>query len=231
MHPDIKGCTLLIMTKEKKSVSHVQRVLNAWAVVLIIWSVYRAYFKTDLPIWFDEFIAKPIVFLLPIVWFIRKYEKGSFSRAVDFYIERKNDIIFGTLAGLIIFAFGMLVYFQNTGRIFPEINSTILLLIAIALATSISEEILSRGFVLKRLYEDSKNIYTSVFFASFLFFLTRIPILFTNPLMRGNILIQVMITDLLLSFGVSLAYLQRKNVIVPIIIHAFYNLGIYLLLS
>ncbi len=219
------------MANAKKSVSQIQKMLNAWAIVLIIWSVYRAYFKTDLPIWFDEFIAKPIVFLLPVFYYIQKYEKVAIHKAIDFYLDRKSDILFGIYAGLVVFSFGIAVYFQNTGRIFPEINSTFLLLVAIALGSSISEEILSRGFVLKRLYEDSKNIYTSVFFASFLFFLTHIPILFTNPAMRGNVLIQVMITDLLLSFGVSLAYLQRKNIIVPIIIHAFYNLGIYLLLS
>lgn len=219
------------MKKEKKGVSNIQRMLNTWAIVLIIWSIFRAYFKTDLPIWFDEFIAKPIVFLVPILFFINKYEKVAFHKAVDFYIDRKQDILFGLYAGLIIFAFGIAVYFMNTGKIFPEFNSSFFYIIAIAIASSISEEILSRGFVLKRLYEDSKNMFTSVFFSSFLFFLTHIPILFTNPAMRGNVLLQVMVTDLLLSFGVSLAYLQRKNVVVPIIIHAFYNIGIYLLLS
>jgi membrane protease YdiL (CAAX protease family) len=219
------------MANAKKAVSNIQKMLNAWAIVLIIWSVYRSYFKTDLPIWFDEFIAKPIVFLVPVFYFINKYEKIAFYKAVDLFVNRKQDILFGIFAGLVVFAFGIAVYFQNTGRIFPEVNSSFFLLVSIAVGSSISEEILSRGFVLKRLYADSKNVYTSVFFASFLFFLTHIPILFTNPAMRGNVLLQVMVTDLLLSFGVSLAYLQRKNVMVPIIIHAFYNLAIYLLLS
>jgi membrane protease YdiL (CAAX protease family) len=58
----------------------------------------------------------------------------------------------------------------------------------------------------------------------------HVPILFSNPEMRGTLLLQVMVTDFLLSFGVSLAYLQKKNVIVAILIHAFYNLAIYLML-
>ncbi len=206
-------------------------MLNTWAIVVIIWSIYRAYFKTDLPIWFDEFIAKPIVFLIPVYYFIQKHEKVSFQKAVDFYVNKKQDILFGIFGGLIIFSFGIAAYFIKSGRLFPNINPAFLLLSAVALASSISEEILSRGFVLKRLYADSKNAFTSVFFASFLFFMIHIPILFTNPAMRGNILLQVMVTDFLLSFGVSYAYLQRKNVVVPIIIHTFYNLGIYLLLS
>ena len=101
----------------------------------------------------------------------------------------------------------------------------------IALASSFSEEILSRGFILKRLYEDSGNMISSTFIASFLFFFLHIPILFTNPNIYGVGLIQVMITDLVLSFTVSLLYLQRRNIIVPILLHAFYNLSIYLFIS
>src|SRR3989338_7927599 len=118
------------MANAKKAVSQVQKMLNTWAIVLIIWSVYRSYFKTDLPIWFDEFIAKPIVFLLPVFYYIQRYEKVAFHKAVDFYLNRKSDILFGIYAGLVVFSFGIAVYFQKTGKIFPEINSSFLVLVA-----------------------------------------------------------------------------------------------------
>ena len=62
----------------KQKTSPTQKALNVWAIVLIIWALYRAKFRTDLPIWFDEFIAKPAVFILPIYYYISRYEKKNF---------------------------------------------------------------------------------------------------------------------------------------------------------
>ena len=214
----------------KKDTSPNQKMLNTWAIVVIIWSIYRSYFHTQLPIWVDELIAKPAVFLIPVWYYITKIEKGTFLHGVDLKIGNAKDVLFGLLAGLVVFGTGLLAYYLKHNGSLPVISSSVYYYVLIAVASSFSEEILSRGFVLKRLYEESKNIYTSVFFASFLFFMLHIPILFSNPAMHGAVLIQVMIMDLLLSFGVSLAYLQRKNLVVAIIIHAFYNLGIYLIL-
>jgi membrane protease YdiL (CAAX protease family) len=79
---------------------------------------------------------------------------------------------------------------------------------------------------LKRLYEESKNPVTSVFTSSILFFLIHIPILFTMPHLNGNLLMLFMATDLILSISNSFLFLSRKNIILPILIHAFYNLAI-----
>jgi membrane protease YdiL (CAAX protease family) len=214
----------------KKDSSQNQKMLNTWAVAIIIWSIYIYYFKTDLPIWFDEFIAKPLVFLIPVYYYIHKFEKQDILKALDFKFNKTGDIILGTMAGIFVLVMGMVVYYSQHNTFFPSFSVSVLFYVVIAFTSSFTEEILSRGFVLKRLYEESKNVYSSVFFASFLFFIMHVPILFSNPEIRGGILIQFMITDFLLSIGVSLAYLQRKNVLVAILIHAFYNLAIYLMM-
>jgi membrane protease YdiL (CAAX protease family) len=214
----------------KKPVSPTQKMLNTWAIVLIIWSFYRSYFKTDLPIWIDEFIAKPVIFLIPIYYYITRNEKLSFFKAVDFHTKGiVKDIVIGFSIGIALIATAFIVFImRNTGAGLSSLG-IIPLYVAVAFASSFSEEILSRGFVLKRLYDESKNVIQSVFFSSFLFFFLHIPIIFTNPDIRGMMLIQIMITDLFLSFAVSLVYLQRRSIIIPIIIHAFYNIGIYML--
>jgi membrane protease YdiL (CAAX protease family) len=99
-----------------------------------------------------------------------------------------------------------------------------------ALMTGISEEILSRGFVLKWLYAESKNIYTASFFASILFFFLHVPILFTNLKLTGNLLLMFMAMDMILSLVNSFVFLERKNLVLPILIHTFYNLSIILFL-
>jgi len=216
----------------KKQLSPIQKMLNAWAVSMIIWSLYRAYLGTSMPIWIDELIAKPLVFLVPIYYYITQIEKQDFLKGVDFTFKNiKKHIVFGLLIGGVFFTTGMVVQYLKTGSLGLLPITTMLYFAIIALASSFSEEILSRGFILKRLYEDSGSMISSVFIASFLFFFLHIPILFTNPNIYGFALIQVMITDLLLSFTVSLLYLQRKHIIVPILLHAFYNLSIYLFIS
>ena len=208
-----------------------QRPLNLWAVILIVWAVYRAKFK--LPEWFDEFIAKPTVFILPVYYYIKKIEKKHFFSAIDlkFKIALPDFLIALVIGGIFSFSailanvlkFKKLIFFQR-----PISVESLLFMIALALATGISEEILSRGFVLKRLYEESKNIYTSSFFASILFFFLHVPILFTNFKLTGDLLLLFLATDMVLSLVNCFVFLQRRSLVVPILIHAFYNLSIIL---
>jgi len=215
----------------KQNVSPTQKVLNVWAIVLIVWSIYRAKFLTTLPIWFDEFVAKPIVFLVPVWHYITRVEKRPFFPGIDLKLKTPSkDLMMGFFIGMIFFLSGAVSYYlKHHTLIAPTVMSPqFLILVAVSVATSISEEIVSRGFVLKRLYEESKNIYSSSFLASVLFFFLHIPILFTNPNIIGFMLLRVMITDMILSLAISFIYLQRRNILIPIVIHALYNLSIYM---
>lgn len=212
-----------------RSKSHTERVLNVWAVSLIIWSLYRAYFKVSLDPLIDELIAKPLVFLLPLYVFISRYEKKPFWESLGFTKHRAvREIFYGLLVGSIFFAGGIIATgIKFNPRVFFE--SKFLITALIAFAASFSEEILSRGFVLKRLYDDSKNMFTSSFLASILFFFLHVPILFTSPNMTGMLLLKVMLTDIVLSLAVSFVFLARKeNIIMPIMIHALYTLSLFL---
>lgn len=219
----------------KQKVSETQSVLNVWAIVVIIWSAYRSYFRTELPIWFDEFIAKPAIFILPIHFYLTHIKKESFLKALDFRSNKNiSDILIGFSIGVVFVVVAVLTFLSKNNfslsRLVGEYSySWLLLYLGISIASSISEEVVSRGFVLKRLYGESKNIFSSVFFASLLFFFLHIPILFTNPGLRGNLLFQIMISDFILSFAVSFIFLARKNLIIPIVIHALYNFSLYLM--
>src|SRR3989344_5209302 len=213
----------------KSKVTSTQRALNLWAIILIIWAVYRAKFK--LPVWFDEFIAKPLVFVLPVYYYVKNIEKKPFFSAIDLKAKvTLPDIFYALIIGIIfsfsailanILKFKKLVLFQNAISF-----ENIVFMVIIALATGISEEILSRGFILKRLYQESKNIYSSSFFSSILFLFLHIPILFTNYKLTGDMLLLFLGTDLVLSMVNSFMFLQRRSLIVPILIHAFYNLSV-----
>ncbi|MEI6532702.1 MAG: CPBP family intramembrane glutamic endopeptidase [Candidatus Roizmanbacteria bacterium] len=215
----------------KTQVTATQRALNLWAIVLIVWALYRSYFKTDLPVWFDEFVAKPVVFVLPIYWYITYLEKKSFFSEI--WLLRKNfsnNVFIGLGVGAVFIFSGALGNYILTKSIFPANNlatEAIMMVILTALATGITEEILSRGFVLKKLYQESKNIYSSIFLSSVLFFFLHVPILFTSH-MFGASLLRVMLADVVLSVTVSIFYLDRKSIVIPILIHALYNISLML---
>ncbi len=204
--------------------------MNLWAVVLIIWAFYRAWFKTSLPIWVDEFIAKPIVFILPVYLYIRYSEKKNFFEALGLKKISTQNLVY--IVGAIIGCLFFLIALRRYANLPSTLTAThFIYLFAISIATAISEQILTTGFILNRLYNDSKNPFTSTFFASVLFFFMHIPILFTNQNIMGFLLVRVMLTDLLLSLSIGFTFLSRKNLLPPILIHTFYNLSIYLLMQ
>ncbi len=217
----------------KPTVSRTQRVLNVWAIVLILWSIYRT--KLVLPEWFDELVAKPFVFITPVYVYLTHVEKTSFFKGIgltikDFFSEVKVAVLIGLFFTIAGFAAH---YVKNGGFSFAQTllgqnPQSLLLIFVLALATATCEEILSRGFVLKRLYEESNNMFTSSFLASVLFLIIHIPILFTNLKLSGSQLLLFMTTDFILSLINSFIFLDRKNLIAPILIHALYNMSILL---
>lgn len=217
----------------KKALSPLQKTLNLWAIVLILWSIYRT--KFFLPDWFDEFVAKPLVFILPVYIYVKKYEKVPFLGSIGLSKEKiyrniKTAIGIGVLLTLsAIFAnFFRQGTFSLSDSLFDLTKNNLILIVVIALATAISEELLSRGFMLKRLYEDSKNIYSASFLSSVLFLVLHIPVLLANNQLDGNMILLFFVTDFILSMVNSFLFLDGENLISPILVHAFYNLAIIL---
>ncbi|HLL60504.1 MAG TPA: CPBP family intramembrane glutamic endopeptidase [Candidatus Nitrosocosmicus sp.] len=212
----------------KKNVSLTQSALNVWAIALFVWSIYR--YKFSFPIWFDEFLFKPLLFIGLSYFYITKIEKSEFFSSI--WINKRNlfrDLLLGIGIGLLfILAAAFSSYLKNNelGPMIPKNIPSIMYPFLLALATGISEEVLSRGLVLKRLYEESKNMITSSLTASILFFILHIPILFTMKSVHGDVLILFLITSFLLSLSNSFIFLSRKSLILPILINAFYNFAI-----
>lgn len=231
--------------KEKKPrVSPTQKVLNVWALIVLAWALYRHFFGTSLPIWADEFLIKPGLFILPLFLYISFRENKNFF--IDIWLRKdglSGDIVFGSIVGLFLFSSGALINFIQFGTlirpdsvIFSQtdlfsIMNAVAFYFLISVATSFSEEILSRGFLLKRLFSLWNSMYKSILVSSLLYFALRIPILFSNPEMNGFALLQVMLTDLIFSATVSFLYLQSKSLALPIIIHTFYTLSLYIFLT
>jgi len=209
--------------------SRTQQVLNVYGIILIIWSIYR--WKLTLPAWIDEFLFKPLVFVLPVYWVIVSVEKKDFFSEIWLHSKKiLTDCAIGLALGGVFILSALFAHYAKIGTLdFSVLNKeNIGLALLITLATAISEEILSRGFILKRFYEESHNPYISSFNASVLFLILHIPILFTIPELKGTLLILFLATDFILSLINCFIYIDRKSLIAPILIHALYNAAVLL---
>lgn len=239
--------------RKKDEVTPTQRMLNTWAIVLIIWALFRHHFKESLPIWMDEFIAKPVIFIIPLYYYITHFEiklKGKHHEIGDAFVKQfkyfvtslgitlrnwKFDIGMALFIGAIFIGFGAYANMQKFGQITsPESKFlkefTPYMLIAIAFASATWEEILARGFVLKRLLEEKMNWLYAIFFNSFLYFFTHIPILFTSSQITGYLILQVLAMDVIFSVMVSSLFLYKRSTLLAILVHAIYNISLYFFL-
>ena len=180
-------------------------------------------------------MAKPLVFVLPVFYYIVKIDKKPLLSSLLINLKPKklvSDFLYSlVLAVMFLGAAALALYlrFKNISLpILPQGNQ-IFLIVILAIATGITEEILSRGFVLKKLYDESKNYFSSIFISSILFFILHIPILFANAKITGNLLLAFMATDMVLSIINGYLFLERKSLLPPILIHAFYNIMVSLL--
>ncbi len=217
----------------RKPVSKTQAMLNVWAVILIIWSVYRAKFM--LPEIIDELIAKPLVFLLPVYIYIKHNEKKDFAPSVWLTKDKLfSNVYIALFIGAIFALSALMANYTKYGNfsfgetLLNQNAQTLTLALVTALFTAFCEEVVSRGFVLKRLFEETGNVYTASFLASILFLVLHVPILLTNLKLSGSVLIWFFVTDFILSMINSFIFLSRKSLVPPILIHALYNLSIIL---
>jgi membrane protease YdiL (CAAX protease family) len=216
----------------KTETSPTQKMLNIWAIVLIIWSFYRATFKSDLPVWFDEFIAKPLVFLTPIYFFIKKSEEGNFLKGIGFTKKHVlTDIIFGLGVGSLFVVMALLTRVVRGLPFFSfSITSTSLLWVISTITAAAMEQILSTGFVFKRLSEESKGIIRPLVISALLFFFLHVPVLFGADKLSGSMLAQMMILNTVLSLVTSVVFMLRKNIVSPLLVHTLYLLSLPILL-
>lgn len=216
----------------KSDVSPTQRMLNVWAIILIIWSFYRTTFKSELPLWVDEFIAKPLVFLLPIYWYIVRSEKKHFLRGVGFKKHAVGmDIFFGLVIGSLFIGIAILTRITKGLAFSPVAISpeSILWVLSIIMAAA-TEQILSTGFVFKRLSDESKNVFKPLLLSALLFFFLHVPALFGADKLSGITLLQMMALNTVMSVTTSVVYLLRRNTVAPILVHALYLLSLPILL-
>ena len=219
--------------KASAQASRLTPVYRLWAWILLFWSLYR-YF-VHLPEWADEFVIKPLVFVVPVLWYVIKKERRSLS---SLGLTTKNlftSIYIGLGFGFIFALEGLAANAIKYGKLtiapiaaFDQYG--LMLLMLLSLATAISEEILSRGFLFQRIYEKTKSLPYASILSTLMFVCLHVPILVTSLKLQGFTLILFFVTNVVLGLANSLLMYNTRSVVAPILVHLFWNMTVALYL-
>lgn len=203
-----------------------KRGLPIYLTVLVLWTLYRFFFR--LPEWVDEVLIKPIIFILiPLNLFYMRRLPGFEKRA-----NVVNDILLGI--GLSFF-FAFAAIYANIQKygvfssqpILPLAGSGIIIYLLLSLITSFSEEEFGRGMLFSSL-KSKIGVFSGALLSSILMMGLYLPIVFTVLNLSGLTLMVYFFSIFLLSFVNCFVYENRKSLILPILIHTFWNMSIAL---
>lgn len=217
----------------KSFVTSKSTVFHLWAWILLAWGLYR--YSVRLPEWTDEFFFKPLIFVLPVFVYVFTKEKRNLESLGLTGKKFVNSVYIGLGFGMMFALEGILSNSIKNGTltirpIAALAENGLVPLLIISLATAFSEEVLSRGFIFKRLFEATKNIYYSVGLSSLMFVFLHIPILVTATHLTGPTLMLFFVTNLVIGCINSLLFVSTGSLVAPILVHVFWNMTVALYL-
>lgn len=197
--------------------------------LLIVWGFYRFLFK--LPDEIEELVIKPLFWLVPVFYLVRK--EGQNLESIGITFKNLFPAVYYALGlGAFFVLEAVIVNFLKYGGQFnlgANIGALPLLpALGLSFATAISEEIAFRGYVFTRVWkfmnnEFYANILTSVFWA-----IIHVPItIFVWKLDMSAALIYLFLTTIF-GIGSAFVYARTKNIVSPILLHVLWQWPIIL---
>lgn len=197
--------------------------------LLIVWGFYRFLFQ--LPETLEELFIKPIVWLLPVFYLLKKEKENISSLGIT--LKNLFPAIYYALGlGAFFVIEALVINFVKYGGKF-NLGSNLgelpfLTSLGLSFATAVSEELTFRGYVFTRIWkflgsELYANLVTSFFWA-----LIHVPItFFVWKLDLSASLIYLFLTTL---FGVGSAFVfaRTRNILSPILLHVLWQWPIIL---
>jgi membrane protease YdiL (CAAX protease family) len=213
------------MPKKETAIKH---AIILAVYLLIVWGFYRLFF--ELPEEIEELIIKPIVWLLPVIYLVRKEGGNLFS--VGITTKKLFPAIYFTLALGAVFAIEAIIInfvkhggFEFTANIGEKALITSL---GITFVTAFSEEVSFRGYLFNRVWSALDNEWLANIATSIVWALVHIPIaIFVWKLSLTSALIYLFLTTL---FGIGSAFVfaRTRNIFSSILLHMLWQWPIIL---
>jgi membrane protease YdiL (CAAX protease family) len=211
------------------TVSKMKNAVGLAAYLLIVWGFYRFLFQ--LPEQLEELVIKPLVWLVPVIYLLRKEKENLASVGLTFknlfpavYFAMGLGVFFVMEAVLINYVKygGQFNFNANIGAL-PLITS-----FGLSFATAFSEEIAFRGYIFSRIWGALKNEWTANVITSVIWALIHTPItIFVWKLDFAAAAVYLMLTAIF-GFGSAFVYGRTRNVVSSILLHVLWQWPIIL---
>lgn len=208
-----------------------KHVLALFSFIFVVWAIYR-YFPGIFPDWVEELILKPLVWLVPTFWLVRKIEHQPLS---SLGITSKNlfpSLYWGVGLGIVFALEGLLTnIFKYRGLSLVVQNlkpSEFLGLFFLSFATAISEETVFRGYIFNRLQQIWKKEFLANIVSSTLFMLIHLPISLFVLGYTPEVMLVYLLFVFVYGFGAAFVFARTNNLASSILLHVFWGWPILL---
>lgn len=216
------------MAAESKNITYVKHALAFFTYLFIVWGFYRLLFQAPDPL--EELIVKPIVWLVPTYYLLKK-EKASW-RDIGFNFSNIFSVVYFVIGlGFVftLFAFGV-NYLKYGGVNFGANIGQEPFVYALVLSffTAVSEETAFRGFIFTRLLKGINSELQANLVASVGWTMIHLPIaIFDWKLGLTDLAIYSFIA-FTFSLGVTYVFMRTRNIAAPILLHVLWQWPIIL---
>ena len=196
--------------------------------LLLVWSFYRVYFS--LPLGIEELLVKPIAWLLPVFYLVKKTKEKPASLG----ITTKNlfpSVYFALALGAVFAIEAIAINFVKYGGINFSANlgqEAVLFSLGVSLVTAVSEEVAFRGFVFNRVWQFLKNERFANLLTSLLWGVVHLPVAMLVLGLGGSALTTYLLLVVLFGIGSAFVFARTGNIISPILLHVLWQWPIIL---
>lgn len=213
------------MPKKEVAIKHAT-ILSVY--LLIVWGFYRFLFK--FPEEIEELVIKPILWLGPVVYFLKKEKKGLAS--IGLTTKNLFPAMYYALALGVIFAIeGVIVNVIKHDAISFNANignKALIAALGLSFATAISEELTFRGFLFNRVWHALGDQWRANIITSFVWALIHVPIAVFWWKLELAGAVSFLILTTIFAVGSSFVFARTKNIAASILLHVLWEWPIIL---
>ena len=191
------------------------QIYGVYIIIFFLWFLYR--YLTRFSDITDELIAKPLLWIVPILFVYLVYTKQNFLSLFSLKNITIKMILLGIGGGVFLTVLQIIPLMMNGYAKF-HIPPGLFNLTLATVGTAISEEVLFRGFIFKQL-QNYYSIFASYLIDSLLFSAIHIPILLFISHYSGNSLLIALYITFASSLVFCWVYSYSKNLWVVILTH------------
>lgn len=206
----------------------IKHAIAYYAYLLVVWGFYRLLFQAPAPL--EELLVKPIIWLIPLVFLIKR-EKLSLSSIGIVFNNFFKVVYFVLTLGFVFSLFAILVNYlkyggPNFGANIGEVTFVGAMLLSFI--TAVVEEVTFRGYLLTRLMSAVKGEWIANLVISVGWALIHLPIAILDWRLEPVSLLIYTAIVFLFSLGTTFVFLKTRNIAAPILLHVLWQWPIIL---